>query len=59
MTTKSNGTGLGLALVAKLLGDLGGAVELDSDPGRTAFHVMLPMVDAAAERELAARENGS
>jgi two-component system, NtrC family, nitrogen regulation sensor histidine kinase GlnL len=59
VTTKSNGTGLGLALVAKLLGDLGGAVELDSDPGRTAFHVMLPMVDAAAERELAARENGS
>ena len=56
VTTKSNGTGLGLALVAKLVGDLGGAVELDSDAGRTVFHVMLPMVDAAAETELAGRE---
>jgi two-component system, NtrC family, nitrogen regulation sensor histidine kinase GlnL len=56
VTTKSSGTGLGLALVAKLVGDLGGAVELDEDAGRTIFHVMLPMVDAAAERELAGRE---
>lgn len=52
VTTKSNGTGLGLALVAKLVGDLGGAVELDGDAGRTVFHVMLPMADAATENEL-------
>lgn len=56
VTTKSNGTGLGLALVAKLVGDLGGAVELDGEAGHTVFHVMLPMVDAAAEIELAERE---
>ena len=59
VTTKSNGTGLGLALVAKLVGDLGGAVELDSDPGRTVFHVMLPVVDSAARSELAEREQNS
>ncbi len=59
VTTKSNGTGLGLALVAKLVGDLGGAVELDSDPGRTVFHVMLPVVDSAARSELAERERNS
>jgi nitrogen-specific signal transduction histidine kinase len=46
-------------LVAKLVGDLGGAVELDNDAGRTVFHVMLPIVDAAAESESAGREASS
>ncbi len=59
VTTKSSGTGLGLALVAKLVGDLGGAVELDNDAGRTVFHVMLPIVDAAAGRELIGRGHQS
>jgi len=43
VTTKKNGTGLGLALVAKLVGDHGGVIDLDSDEGGTAFKVMLPM----------------
>jgi two-component system nitrogen regulation sensor histidine kinase GlnL len=44
VTTKSNGTGLGLALVAKVVGDHGGVIEFDSQPRRTIFRVMLPMV---------------
>ena len=43
VTTKPAGTGLGLALVAKIVGDHGGVVEVDSQPRRTLFRVMLPM----------------
>ncbi len=46
VTTKSKGTGLGLALVAKLVSDHGGIIEFDTEPGRTVFHVMLPMAGA-------------
>jgi two-component system, NtrC family, nitrogen regulation sensor histidine kinase GlnL len=44
VTTKRNGTGLGLALVAKAIGDHGGAIEFDSPPRRTVFRVFLPIV---------------
>jgi two-component system nitrogen regulation sensor histidine kinase GlnL len=44
VTTKHNGTGLGLALVAKVIGDHGGVIEFDSQPRRTVFQVCLPMV---------------
>ena len=43
VTTKSGGTGLGLALVAKIVGDLGGVIDFKSRPGRTEFRVLLPM----------------
>ncbi len=43
VTTKAKGSGLGLALVAKMVDDHGGIIEFDSQPGRTAFRVMLPM----------------
>ncbi|MBT4933738.1 MAG: PAS domain-containing protein [Rhodospirillaceae bacterium] len=42
VTTKPKGSGLGLALVAKIIDDHGGIVELDSHPSRTVFRVMLP-----------------
>lgn len=41
---KENGTGLGLALVSKLIADVGGWVSLESTPGRTVFRVSLPTV---------------
>lgn len=43
VTTKPGGTGLGLPLVAKLVGDHGGVIDLDSRPRRTAFRIMLPI----------------
>ncbi|MFA9475359.1 MAG: nitrogen regulation protein NR(II), partial [Filomicrobium sp.] len=43
VTSKANGTGLGLALVAKLIADHGGTIECDSEPQRTVFRVLLPM----------------
>jgi two-component system nitrogen regulation sensor histidine kinase GlnL len=42
VTTKVRGTGLGLALVAKIVGDHGGVIECDSVSGRTIFRVLLP-----------------
>ncbi len=43
VTTKAGGTGLGLPLVAKIIGDHGGMVEFTSEPGHTAFRVYLPV----------------
>lgn len=43
VTTKASGSGLGLALVAKIVGDHGGIVECESHPRRTTFRVLLPM----------------
>lgn len=42
VTTKAGGTGLGLALVAKIIGDHGGVIAFDSEPRRTVFRVNLP-----------------
>lgn len=46
VTTKRMGTGLGLALVAKIIGDHGGIIECESVPRRTVFRVLLPMRDS-------------
>lgn len=49
VTTKAKGSGLGLALVAKIIGDHGGVIEFESVPRRTMFRVMLPTYDGAKE----------
>lgn len=43
VTTKAQGSGLGLALVAKVIGDHGGIVECESAPRRTQFRILLPL----------------
>lgn len=50
VTSKPKGSGLGLALVAKIIGDLGGVIEFESEPKRTVFRVMLPVYAPAGER---------
>ena len=47
VTSRPSGSGLGLALVAKIVGDHGGLIEVDSRPGRTEFRLHLPVVTEA------------
>ena len=54
VTSKTNGSGLGLALVAKIVGDHGGVVECESEPGKTTFRVLLPAWRAEQDRQVAA-----
>ena len=43
VTTKAEGSGLGLALVAKIIGDHGGLIGFESELRRTVFRISLPI----------------
>ena len=43
VSTKPSGSGLGLALVSKIVGDHGGIVECESQSRHTVFRVLMPM----------------
>lgn len=47
ITTKPNGSGLGLALVAKIIGDHGGVISCESQSRKTTFQVLMPMWSGA------------
>lgn len=51
VTSKRGGSGLGLALVAKIIADHGGVVEYERDTarGETIFRVLLPVIQAAED----------
>jgi two-component system nitrogen regulation sensor histidine kinase GlnL len=58
ITTKATGSGLGLALVAKIVGDHGGIIECESHARRTTFRVLMPIYALRDGRGLKLDESG-
>ena len=48
---RENGTGLGLALVSKIVADHDGWISVDSVPGRTVFRLSLPVAPQGQEAD--------
>ncbi len=46
---RENGTGLGLALVSKIISEHGGLIAVESAPGRTVFRISLPLAPQIKE----------
>lgn len=45
VSAKKSGSGLGLALVSKMVDDHNGVIDFESRPGRTLFRILLPVSD--------------
>jgi len=59
VTTKATGSGLGLALAAKIVGDHGGIIECESQPRKTVFRVLLPMFNSTRHFDQSSRDDVS
>ncbi|NQW10908.1 MAG: PAS domain-containing protein [Alphaproteobacteria bacterium] len=59
VTTKINGSGLGLAFVAKTVADHGGVIEIDRIARKTVFRLTLPIVDEPKLRQVRRRRAGA
>ena len=58
VTTKTNGSGLGLALVAKIVGDHGGVIECDSSSTGTSFRILLPVFKDNSKKNKHSNDSG-
>ena len=68
ITTRADGSGLGLAITQSVIGQHGGVIECESQPGATCFSVFLPLEgegegesdgeDEAHERPALKEQNG-
>src|SRR6187399_2667893 len=56
VSTKPTGSGLGLALVAKIVGDHGGIIECESQPRKTTFRVLMPMFNPTKQCDQSNRD---
>ncbi|MCT7375379.1 two-component system sensor histidine kinase NtrB [Chelativorans salis] len=59
ITTKQNGSGLGLALVAKIVGAHGGVIECDSSSRGTTFRILMPAWRGEAGEQGGRQKTGS